>query len=244
MPRVRAIVLALPVASGQHGAVSRHSPAVRAPLLGRPLFLWSLLALRQSGCVASCVLAAPSADVALLREAVAKTSAALNGVLTIVPAPGDLGASLRAATAALAPLAADPADWTLVHDARRPLLTPGAVRALVAARRAGSALICVEPAKETIKQVQDGLIRRTVPRESLARALTPQLYTLAHLHAILASDAATAILAEATDPALLARAALAAGVQLRSLSSAGEGLRVENMTDLAVAERLLAQRRS
>ncbi len=69
-------------------------------------------------------------------------------------------------------------DWVLVHDAARPCVTSRDVQALVAAcrRDAVGGLLAV-PIADTVKQADDdGRSLRTLPRENLWRALTPQLF--------------------------------------------------------------------
>jgi 2-C-methyl-D-erythritol 4-phosphate cytidylyltransferase len=69
-------------------------------------------------------------------------------------------------------------DWVLVHDAARPCLQPSDIRRLVAALRDDrvGGLLAV-PVGDTLKVAgSDGRCDRTVPREGLWRALTPQMF--------------------------------------------------------------------
>ena len=78
-------------------------------------------------------------------------------------------------------------DWVLVHDAARPCLPLGSLTALIErARQSGEGVILAEPVADTLKQVgDDGQISRTVDRQSLWRAQTPQLFPLFALRAAL-----------------------------------------------------------
>lgn len=63
----------------------------------------------------------------------------------------------------------------LVHDAARPLIPMAVVDRVVDAVRAGTSAIAALPVVDTLKEVDaDGRIERTVPREGLWRAQTPQ----------------------------------------------------------------------
>lgn len=63
----------------------------------------------------------------------------------------------------------------LVHDAARPLVPMAVVDRVVDAVRAGASAIAALPVVDTLKEVEaDGRIVRTVPREGLWRAQTPQ----------------------------------------------------------------------
>jgi len=69
----------------------------------------------------------------------------------------------------------DDAEVVLVHDAARPLVDNATIDRVVAEARAGRSAIAALPVVETLKEVnEDGTIGRTVEREKLWRAQTPQ----------------------------------------------------------------------
>ena len=69
----------------------------------------------------------------------------------------------------------DAADVVLVHDAARPLVDNPTIDRVVAEARAGRSAIAALPVVDTLKEVgEDGRIVRTVERERLWRAQTPQ----------------------------------------------------------------------
>lgn len=69
----------------------------------------------------------------------------------------------------------DTAEIVLVHDAARPLVDDATIGRVVAEARAGRAAIAALPVVDTLKEVDaDGRIVRTVERERLWRAQTPQ----------------------------------------------------------------------
>ena len=75
--------------------------------------------------------------------------------------------------------ALDPPEATLVviHDGARPFVPAADVRSVVAeAERHGAALLAA-PMVDTVKRIRhDGTVDTTIPREQLARALTPQVF--------------------------------------------------------------------
>lgn len=91
------------------------------------------------------------------------------------------------------------ADWVLVHDAARPGLTPGLIGQLidaVGAHPVGGLLAL--PVVDTVKQVQDSGMR-TVPRDGLWLAQTPQMFRFELLRAALqAASDSTAITDDAS----------------------------------------------
>ena len=69
----------------------------------------------------------------------------------------------------------DEAEIVLVHDAARPLVDPATIERVVATVRGGRCAIAALPVVDTLKEVaEDGHVVRTVNREHLWRAQTPQ----------------------------------------------------------------------
>ncbi len=84
--------------------------------------------------------------------------------------------SVLAGLASLAGEAAD-SDWVMVHDAARPCLRPADAEKLLhtlAEDEVGGILAL--PSVDTLKEVADGVVRQTVERHRIWRALTPQLF--------------------------------------------------------------------
>lgn len=91
---------------------------------------------------------------------------------------------------------ADPEDWVLVHDAARPCVTAASLIALVqaAVQHQCSAILAV-PVRDTLKQVlQVPRINKTVSREQLWQAQTPQISSIATLKKALDQALADAVL--------------------------------------------------
>lgn len=93
--------------------------------------------------------------------------------LTLVDGGAERSDSVAAGLDAL------PADCSivLVHDAARPFVEPGVIDAVIREARSGVAAVAAVPVTDTIKEVSvegDRRVLRTVPRERLWRAQTPQ----------------------------------------------------------------------
>ncbi|MFZ5765766.1 MAG: 2-C-methyl-D-erythritol 4-phosphate cytidylyltransferase [Thermodesulfobacteriota bacterium] len=73
-------------------------------------------------------------------------------------------------------------EWVVVHDGARPLISPELIRrCLTAARQSGAAMAAV-PVRDTLKEVDASqVIRRTINREGLWQAQTPQVIRTATL---------------------------------------------------------------
>ena len=65
----------------------------------------------------------------------------------------------------------------VVHDAARPFVTMDVVDAVIAEARAGRGALAALPVIDTLKEVgADGRVVRTIPRDGLWRAQTPQAF--------------------------------------------------------------------
>ncbi|HHI97560.1 MAG TPA: 2-C-methyl-D-erythritol 4-phosphate cytidylyltransferase [Thermodesulfatator atlanticus] len=73
-------------------------------------------------------------------------------------------------------LAALPAEVeiVLVHDAARPFVTPALIREVIAQTSAKGAALLALPARDTVKEVEQGRVVKTLPRERIYLAQTPQ----------------------------------------------------------------------
>lgn len=134
---------------------------------------------------------------------------------------------------------AAPDDWVLVHDAARPCLSAEEVEALFRALADDpvGGLLAV-PLADTLKVADEGRrVQRTLPREGLWRALTPQMFRYGLLRAALA-DAIAAGAMVTDEAAAMERAghrpALVAGLTAN--------LKVTSPEDLELAEAVLRRR--
>jgi 2-C-methyl-D-erythritol 4-phosphate cytidylyltransferase len=83
----------------------------------------------------------------------------------------------------------DGAAFVLVHDAARPLVTPGVVDRVLGALAAGEpAVIPGVPVVDTVKRVVDGAVVETLERAALVAVQTPQGFRRDVLTAALAGD--------------------------------------------------------
>jgi 2-C-methyl-D-erythritol 4-phosphate cytidylyltransferase len=142
--------------------------------------------------------------------------------------------SVRAGLAALPP----ECSLVLVHDAARPLTGSATVSAVIAAAREGYGAVAAVPLGDTLKEVrQEGptlRVLRTVPRDGLWRAQTPQGFPrplLEHALAVAARDGYTG-----TDDAELVERA---GGVVTIVPDSPDNLKITTPDDFDVARRLL-----
>jgi len=190
------------------------------PVAGRPMVEWSIAAMRAAAGVHSIVVACPPGHVHDLG----------GGDLGVVD-----GGATRSQSVANA-LGAVGAELVAIHDAARPLLTPGLVEGVIATLVAdpeADGAIAAIPVTDTIKRVDERVIEATVDRDRLWAAQTPQVFRVEALRRALDADTG------ATDEAMLIEAA---GGRVLIHPASPENLKVTTPLDLKLAELLLAER--
>jgi 2-C-methyl-D-erythritol 4-phosphate cytidylyltransferase len=129
------------------------------------------------------------------------------------------------------------AEIVAVHDGVRPLVTPEEIDQVVAAARASGAAILVAPVADTIKEIKEGRIVDTLPRNKLRRALTPQCFRFDLLKR--AYDQLTEIEGEGvevTDDCLLMERL---GVEIVAVEGSARNIKITREEDLVLGEAIL-----
>jgi 2-C-methyl-D-erythritol 4-phosphate cytidylyltransferase len=123
-----------------------------------------------------------------------------------------------------------------VHDAARPLVSPGLFTATLEALAGADAAVAAAPVTDTIKEAGgDHVVQRTLDRSRLWAIQTPQAFRRdALLHAL---DVGDDVLAQATDDAWLVERA---GGRVVVVPSTPRNFKVTTPHDLEVAGRLLS----
>jgi 2-C-methyl-D-erythritol 4-phosphate cytidylyltransferase len=125
----------------------------------------------------------------------------------------------------------------LVHDAARPFVTRDVLDAVIAVARAGEGAVPAVPVADTLKQSDDGgHVARTVARDGLWRAQTPQGFPralLAKAHAQAKADGVSG-----SDDAFLVERL---GGRVRLVPGDPRNLKITTADDFALAEVLAGQ---
>jgi 2-C-methyl-D-erythritol 4-phosphate cytidylyltransferase/2-C-methyl-D-erythritol 2,4-cyclodiphosphate synthase len=133
------------------------------------------------------------------------------------------------------------ADVIVIHDAARPFASADLFSRVIAAASKGGAAIAALQAQDTVKQATTAagihVVARTIPRDSIYLAQTPQAFTRQVLAAaILHANALTA-----TDEAALAEQA---GHPVRLVDGEAANIKITTEHDLLVSEVLAGSLRS
>ena len=211
-------------AAGSGQRLGAGGPKAFVELAGRPMLEWSLDAFRAADTIAEIFVAAPPGDDARVAE---------QGVVAVE------GGEHRSESVANA-LALCDQELVVVHDAARPLVTPGLIDGMVeelAADEDAAGVIAATPVTDTIKQVGDeGQVERTLDRAGLWAVQTPQVFRADALRAALADPDS---LPDASDDAMLVERQ---GGRVVIHSTSPDNIKVTTPFDLRVAELLLRER--
>jgi len=212
-------VAAILVAAGSGSRFGATVPKQFQAVAGQPVIRHAAVALLRHA-----PLLVPVGDAAPIAEALA-------GLDFLGPVAGGATRqdSVRAGLEALVPY--NP-RIVLVHDAARPFIPESTVPDLIAALGTAAGAIPAAPVADTLKLVRDGVIDRTVPRDGLYRAQTPQAFLFAPLLA-----AHRAGLTGATDDASLLEAA---GMAVAVVAGSEDNIKLTYPADLARLERIMA----
>jgi 2-C-methyl-D-erythritol 4-phosphate cytidylyltransferase/2-C-methyl-D-erythritol 2,4-cyclodiphosphate synthase len=163
MPRVSAIV----VAGGRSVRFGGAVPKQFLDLGGEPVLLRSLRAVASRPGVDDAVVVLPEEETGGPLAARLRDEATVRAVVA--------GGETRARSVAAGLAACGGSEFVLVHDAARPAVPPEVVDAVLRATLERGAAVPAMPVRETVKEDDGtGFVRRTVDRERLRLAQTPQ----------------------------------------------------------------------
>ena len=124
------------------------------------------------------------------------------------------------------------ADWVVIHDGARPLVTVELIeRGLTAAKATGAAVAAV-PVTDTIKEVQkDEIVSQTLSRQNLRAVQTPQVFPRDVIEKAYKNSSG-----DVTDDAALVEKA---GYKVKLYMGSYANIKITTPDDLALAEALL-----
>ncbi len=204
---------------------------ITAPLAGRSLVQWSLAAFEACPDIAFSILVCASDRVAEF-EALA---APFKNVRRVVAGGCERADSVLNGLKAMS----DPAPaYVAVHDAARPLVTPGLISLVLEAARRDGCAVAAEPVSDTLHRSDGGgNLMETVSRSDLWAMQTPQAAGFADLVAALETLRRSGM--PVTDEI---SALIASGKRPRAVSHGAPNFKVTYPRDLELARAAIARR--
>lgn len=218
------------VAAGAGARAGPGEPKQFRPILGVPMLLRALRPFTSHPDVGQVVVALPVGFETRPPDWLAKL---VGERLRLVAGGATRAHSVRAGLRALP----EDVGIVLIHDGARPFVTRDTIDGVVGKARSGIGAVAAIPVSDTVKDVEQSRITRTVARERLWRAQTPQGFPRAMIeraYAGLDNEAAP------TDDAELCERA---GLPVAVVADSPYNLKVTTAEDFRIAEALARELR-
>ena len=222
--------IAIIAAAGAGTRMASDRPKQFLQLAGRPVIFHTLKVFEECDSIDEVILVVPAAESAGFlslagKYGVRKLARVVPGGVTRADSVKRGLLSIRSATAQI----------VAVHDGVRPFVTVDEINNTVAAAQADGAAILVAPVTDTIKEVSDTNVLKTLDRGILRRALTPQCFRYEVLYEAYQH-------ADVNDPSLTDESALVEqlGRRVSIVEGSARNIKITTVEDLAIAEAILA----
>ena len=222
--------VAIVVAGGQGTRFGGDRPKQFVELNGVPVIIHTLRQFELSQHIERVIVVLPGTEVPAFQQLIDEFQ--LQKIFRVVAGGDTRAQSVKNGLAAI-----DEADVVAVHDAVRALVTPDEIdRAVTVATEMGAAVLAA-PVSDTIKEVSDERIMKTVPRAQLRRALTPQAF---HFHILKRAyqdlEQLESSGVNVTDDSFLVERL---DVAVAVVAGSARNIKITTPEDLAIAEALL-----
>jgi 2-C-methyl-D-erythritol 4-phosphate cytidylyltransferase len=223
--------VAIIAAAGQGTRIGGNRAKQFLELAGTPIIIHTLRSFELCEAIQEIILVLPAHDTAGFLAIAEKHR--LRKLSTIVP-----GGTTRAESVLKGLLAIRPATAEIiaVHDGVRPFVTADEISRTVKAAEVSEAAILVAAVTDTIKEVSNGIVAKTVSRTALRRALTPQCFRFELLRR--AYEQVDVIDPELTDESSLVERL---GVKVTIVEGSSRNIKITGPEDLALGEVLLRE---
>jgi len=223
--------VAIIAAAGQGTRMAGKRPKQFLELAGTPILFHTLQAFEQCDVIQEIIVVIPPQESAGFLSLANKFG--LQKLARVVP-----GGTTRAESVlhGLQAVREATAEIVAVHDGVRPFVTPDEIsRTVYAAGRQGAAILVTAPV-DTIKEVKDGSVVKSLKRDKLRSALTPQCFRYPLLRRAYEE-------ADVTDPDLTDESSLVErlGVTVAIVEGSSRNIKITREEDLIVAEAILKQ---
>lgn len=200
-------------------------------LAGVPVIIHTLKKFEQCAAIQEVYVVLPEPDAAGFLALANKYD--LRKLTRVVPGSATRAQSVWRGLESISPA---PVEIVAVHDGVRPFVTPEEIERTVRAAEKSGAAILTAPVVDTIKEVEDNHVARTLERTRLQRALTPQCFRYELL--LRAFEQSPDLIASATDDSSLVEAL---GATVTVVEGDPRNIKITRPEDIALGEILLKQ---
>ena len=221
--------VAIIAAAGQGTRLAGRRPKQFLELAGTPIIFHTLKVFEQCDEIQEFIVVVAAEEVAGFQSLAAKYD--LQKIKAVVS-----GGATRAQSVlhGLNAVEAATAEIIAVHDGVRPFVTPEEIARTIQAAQLEGAAILVSAPVDTVKEVKDGLVVRTLKRGELRNALTPQCFTYKLLRQAYEN-------VDLSDPELTDESSLVErlGVKIATVEGSSRNIKITRPEDIAVGEGIL-----
>ena len=221
--------IALIAAAGSGTRMASERPKQFLQLAGIPIIVHTLKAFEQCDSIHEIIVILPSETSAEFLDVTSRYG--LRKVAKVVPGGATRAESVKRG---LLSVRAATAEIVAVHDGVRPFVTSEEISDTVHAARERDAAILVARATDTIKQVHNDSVVKTLERSDLRRALTPQCFRYELLKRAYER-------VDVSDPSLTDESVLVErlGVEVAIIEGSSRNIKITTAEDLILAEALM-----
>jgi 2-C-methyl-D-erythritol 4-phosphate cytidylyltransferase len=223
--------VAIIAAAGQGTRMGEARAKQFLELQGTPIIIHTLRRFEQCADIHEVFVVLPAADAPSFLTLAAKYD--LRKLTRVVTGGATRAESVWRGLQAIRPATA---EVVAVHDGVRPFVTPEEISRTIEAARAGGAAILTATATDTIKEVENAEVRRTLARARARHALTPQCFRYSLLRR--AYEEAGELSADITDDSFLVERL---GQSVSVVEGNARNIKITRREDIALAEILLRE---
>jgi len=171
--------IAIVTAGGSGKRMNNKTKKQFIKIAGRPILCWSLDHFVHHPKIDSIIITLPQTEIENFNQILKKEYPGTKFILIA-------GGQERQISVLNALEACPPATkYVLIHDGVRPFINSQLISNLLQKIKDADGILPVSKMKNTIKEIGGKLVKRTIPRENLVNALTPQIFRfplILHLH--------------------------------------------------------------
>ena len=221
--------VAIIAAAGQGTRMAGKRPKQFLELAGKPIIFHTLKAFEQCDAIQEIIVVLAVDEVGGFLSLADKHN--LRKIRAVV-----LGGATRAESVfnGLQAVEEATAEVVAVHDSVRPFVTPDEIARTVEAAKLEGAAILVSAPVDTMKEIRDGAVMKTLKRAELRNALTPQCFRYKLLRR--AYDEADVFDPELTDESSLVERL---GVKIVTVEGSSRNIKITRPEDIPIAEAIL-----
>jgi 2-C-methyl-D-erythritol 4-phosphate cytidylyltransferase len=221
--------VAIIAAAGQGTRMAGKRPKQFLELAGIPIVFHTLKAFEQCDLIEEIIVVVAAEEVDGFFSLADKEQ--LRKIKAVVPGGATRAESVRNGLRAVDEASA---EIVAVHDGVRPFVTPDEITRTVQAAKIAGAAILVSGPVDTVKEVRNGLVVKTLKRADLRNALTPQCFAYTLLrHAYEEADV--------SDPDLTDESSLVErlGATIVTVEGNSRNIKITRPEDIPVGEAIL-----